>query len=123
MIYNILADLTVLLHLGFVLFVVFGGTLVFKWPRLAWVHLPSVIWGAVVELFALGCPLTPLEKLFRRLAGEAAYEGGFLARYVMPLVYPPGMSREHMVILGVAVLVVNGAIYGWLWQRRRGRAG
>lgn len=121
--YRILADLTVLVHLAFVLFVVCGGVAVLKWPRLAWVHLPAAVWGAAIEFFALGCPLTPLETVLRARAGEGAYEGGFLAHYVFPVLYPNGLTRESMVALGIMVLVVNAAIYGWGWYRHRGVGG
>ena len=79
MIYSIAADLLVVLHLGFIVFVVLGGLLVYKWPRMVWLHIPTVIWGVLLELYRLPCPLTPWEQQLRQLAGENGYAGGFIA--------------------------------------------
>ncbi|HEY6839418.1 MAG TPA: DUF2784 domain-containing protein [Geobacteraceae bacterium] len=88
MLYSILADLGVLHHGAFVLFVVGGGFLVIRWPRLAWIHIPAALWGATVEFTGWICPLTPLENHFRLLAGDEGYSGGFIAHYLVPLLYP-----------------------------------
>jgi hypothetical protein len=117
------ADFIVLLHLGFILFVAFGGLLVPRWPRLAWVHLPAVAWGALIELAgSIICPLTPWENALRTAAGESGYAGGFVDHYIVPLVYPPGLTRSMQAALGVLVLAVNGLAYGALVLRLR-RAG
>ncbi|MBI4754443.1 MAG: DUF2784 domain-containing protein [Betaproteobacteria bacterium] len=116
-----LADLVVLIHLGFIVFVVFGGLLVLRWPRVAWVHLPAALWGAAVELGGWVCPLTPLENSLRAAAGQGGYEGGFVARYLLPLIYPADLTRELQVLLGAGVLVINLALYGWALRRRRPR--
>jgi hypothetical protein len=116
--YHVLADLVLLLHLGFVLFVLLGGLLVLKWPRAMWVHLPAAAWGAVVEFSGWVCPLTPLENWFRAQAGQAGYDGDFLAQHLLPILYPTGLTREVQLVLGISVVVVNGVIYGWLWRRR-----
>ena len=124
MLYRVLADLTVLAHGLFVVFVVLGGLLVLRRPRAAWAHVPAAVWGALIELRGWVCPLTPLENRLRRLGGEAGYGGGFIEHYVVPVLYPPGLTREIQVGLGVAVVVLNLAIYGWiLWRRgpRRSR--
>jgi hypothetical protein len=113
------ADLIVVLHFTFILFVVLGGLLVLRWPRLAWVHLPSVLWGTLIELSGLLiCPLTPLEHLLRRAAGGVDYEGGFIDHYLVPLIYPPGLTREIQIVLGILVLVINAFAYGVLIRRR-----
>lgn len=122
-----LADLVVVLHLGFVLWVVFGGLAVLRWRRvgglhLAWLHLPAAVWGALVELAGWYCPLTDVENALRRRAGAAGYEGGFVEHYLLPVLYPPGLSRGVQLALGLGVLVINGAIYGLLWWRRRSEA-
>ena len=117
--YRALADLTVLLHLGFVLFVVFGVLLVARWPRLLPGHLACAGWGAYTEFTSTVCPLTPLENHFRHLAGEAGYEGGFIAHYLWPLIYPAGLTPTIQVGLGIGVLVLNAAGYAFLWRRRR----
>lgn len=121
--YRLLADAVVVLHFLFVAFVVAGGLLVLRWPRIAWAHVPAAVWGVLIELFGWVCPLTPLEKHFRRLAGEGGYEGGFVERYVFGLLYPQGLTRTHQVVLGLLVLAVNGFIYWRLWRRRRRAAG
>lgn len=111
------ADAVLLLHLLFILFVVLGGLGVLCRRRLAWLHLPAAAWGAVVELYHLQCPLTPLENSLRRAAGEAGYGGGFIEHYLLPIIYPAGLTPEHQLWLGGAVLAINGAIYGLvLWR-------
>lgn len=119
MLYRILADILVVLHLAFVAFVVLGGLLVLRRPRWAWLHVPVAIWGALVEFMGWVCPLTPLEVRFRRMGGEAGYPGGFIEHYLMPVLYPGGLSRSHQVTLGFLVLALNLGIYGWAWRRRR----
>ncbi len=113
--YIILADLVVVVHALFVLFVVFGGLFVLRWRRLAWLHLPAAVWGAAIELGDWVCPLTYLENYFRRLGGEAGYRGTFIARYLEPLLYPHGLTRQSRIILGLMVILVNLAIYARLW--------
>lgn len=118
------ADLLVALHLGFVAFVVLGGLLVLRDGRWAWVHLPAAIWGFLVEARGWFCPLTGWENRLRRSAGEAGYEGGFVEHYLLPILYPPGLTRETQWLLAALVLVVNVAVYGWALRRRwRGGGG
>lgn len=117
MVSRLLPDLLVLVHLGFVLFVVAGGALVLRWPRLAFAHIPAGVWGVWIELSGGTCPLTPWEKALRRQAGEAAYTGDFVGHYVLPVLYPAGLTRGLQLWLGVAVLAVNLLFYGVLWRR------
>ena len=112
------ADVVALFHLVFVLFVVSGGLLVWRWPRLAWLHLPAVTWGALIEFAGWLCPLTPLENHLRQAVGEAGYAGGFIDHYLWSLLYPAGLTREGQWALGAGVLVFNVAVYGILWVRR-----
>ncbi len=126
MLYRLLADLTLLLHLGFILFVAAGALLVLRWPRLVFVHLPAAVWGIYTALTGTLCPLTPLEVHLRRLGGQAGYEGGFIQHYVERLVYPPGITAGQLALLGGAALAVNIVVYGAVIRRRRrvgGRAG
>jgi hypothetical protein len=118
MIVRLAADLVMVAHLGFVLFVAAGGLLVLRWPRVAWAHLPCAAWGALVELAGWVCPLTPLENHLRALAGEEGYAGGFIAHHVEGLLYPGGLTREIQVSLGLAVILLNAAVYAWAWRRR-----
>lgn len=121
MVYSWLADGVVVCHALFVAFVAAGGLLVWRWPTLAWVHLPALAWGVAVEAAGWVCPLTPLEQWLRGLAGEAGYAGGFIDYYLLPLLYPPGLTRPAQWALAAAALAVNGVVYGLLLQRRRRR--
>lgn len=112
------ADLVVLIHVLFVLFVAFGWILVLRRPKIAWLHLPSAIWGALIEFAGWVCPLTPLENSLRRAAGQEGYSGGFVERYVVEALYPEAIGRPLQIALGVAVVIINGAAYGWLATRR-----
>ena len=113
------ADVIVLVHLAFILFVAAGGLLVLRWPRLAWVHVPAVVWGALIELAGWICPLTPLENRLRGAAGEAAFDGSFIDRYIMPIIYPAGLTRGMQLTIGTVVIVVNLVVYGSLVLRRK----
>lgn len=116
---QLLADLVVLLHLAFVLFVVFGGLLALRWRRIAWLHVPAFAWGAAIEFGGWICPLTPLENRLREAGGAGGYAGGFVERYVVPVLYPEALTREIQIGLGIAVLLINLAIYGFLLRRRK----
>jgi Protein of Unknown function (DUF2784) len=113
-----LADLVVLIHFAFVLFVVLGGLLVLRWPKMMYLHLPAAVWGAVIELAGGICPLTPLENSLRRSAGLAGYEGGFVEHYILPVLYPTGLTRGVQLTLGMLVIGINVAIYAWVMARR-----
>jgi hypothetical protein len=124
MLYRLLADLTVLVHFAFIVFVVGGALLVVRWPRLVAVHLPCAVYGAWIEFTGHICPLTPLENHFRRLAGASGYEGGFIEHYIIPVVYPAGLTPRVQILLGVLVVVVNLILYAWVvtrWRRSRRR--
>jgi hypothetical protein len=118
---RVIADLIVVVHLLFVAFVVAGGILVLRRPRLAWLHLPAGAWGAYAEFSATICPLTPLENHFRQRAGLGGYDGGFVERYLMPVLYPAGLTPQHQVWLGGVVVVVNAIVYLTLVVRARRR--
>ena len=117
--YGTLADLVVIVHAAFVAFVVIGGVFVLRWPRLAWVHIPAAVWGALIEFAGWICPLTPLENSFRARAGEAGYAGGFVEHYILPVLYPAGLTRTTQYVLGTIVLVINITVYTILIRRRR----
>jgi hypothetical protein len=106
-----LADVVVGLHLAFVVFVIGGGLLVLRWPRVAWAHVPAAAWGAIVEFTGWPCPLTPLENWLRERAGSSGYSGDFVARYLMPALYPAELTRELQIVLGLAVIALNVAVY------------
>jgi len=125
MFHRILADAVLLLHFGFVAFVALGALLVWRWPRLAWLHLPALAWGTYTVLAGAICPLTPLENALRAAAGEGTYDVSFVEHYLLPIVYPgfvQGESgRRWQIGLGVAAVVFNLFAYALLVLRRRRR--
>jgi hypothetical protein len=116
-IYRVGAEILVIVHLAFVIFVVFGALLVLYRRWIALLHVPMALWGAATELLGIVCPLTPLEQRLWRLAGEAGYENGFIEHYLLPVLYPAGLTRSVQIGLGVATLLVNVALYAWLATR------
>ena len=121
MLLKAVVDTLVLLHLAFILFVAFGGFLVLRWPKTAWVHVPAAIWGAMIELAGWICPLTPLENKLRLASGTSGYSGGFIDHYVMPVVYPAGLTHSVQLVLGAAVIAINAVIYGIFFVRLSNR--
>lgn len=122
MLWRLLADATVIAHLAFIVFAVLGGFLVLRRPRWAWVHLPAALWVVWIELTAARCPLTGLENDFRARAGQAGYPGGFIDHYLVPLIYPVGLTAELQTVLGIAVIAINVVIYAIVLRRARARA-
>lgn len=121
MLYLALAHLVLLIHAAFVTFVAFGGLLALWRPRMAYLHLPALAWGATVVAMGWICPLTPLENWLRMMAGKEQYEGGFIEHYLTMLVYPPGLTRDTQILLATLLVVANVAIYA-VWYGRRRRA-
>ncbi|MEW6593842.1 MAG: DUF2784 domain-containing protein [Thermodesulfobacteriota bacterium] len=117
--YRLLADAVVLLHLAFILFVVFGALLVMRHPRLLWLHLAAAFWGAGIEFTGGICPLTPLENRFRALGGDSPYAGDFIEHYLIPLIYPDNLTRGAQMLLGFGCLAINLLLYAWLFRRKR----
>lgn len=120
MLFRALADLVLLFHLGFVLFVILGGVLALRWPWVARIHVPIAVYGAAIEFVGFICPLTPLENWLRRRGGEAGYRGGFIEHYVTATIYPHGLTRHVQFVLGGLVLALNMAVYA-IWWRRHAR--
>jgi hypothetical protein len=121
LIYRALADLVLVVHLAFVVFVVLGGLLVLRWPRLAWLHVPAAIWGVLIEYTGWICPLTPLENSFRIQGGEAGYSDGFIQHYIQPLLYPAGLTSSTQVVLGSVALILNLTVYTVVVARKHRR--
>lgn len=124
MLWRLAADALVLVHLAFILFVMLGGLLVWRWPRLCWLHLPAVAWGIVVEALHLTCPLTPWENQLRRAAGDAGYTGSFVEHYLLPVIYPAGLTPQIQLVLATLVVLVNASVYGvllWRWCKHSRR--
>jgi hypothetical protein len=118
MMYRFAADFLVIVHLAFILFVVSGGFLALKWRWLLWLHIPAAVWGVFIEFSSWVCPLTPLENALRMAGGRYGYHSGFIAEYVLPLIYPEALTQNLQVTLGVAVIFINVVAYGWLLLRR-----
>ena len=114
-----LADLVLAFHAAFVAFAILGGVLVLRWRRLAWLHLPAVAWGVLVELTGWTCPLTPLEDSLRRASGGSAYTGDFVQHYLVPLIYSTTLTRSDQIALGLGLLLINVGVYGFVFHRKR----
>jgi hypothetical protein len=115
------ANSLVVIHLGFVCFVVAGGLLVLRWRWISLIHLPAAVWGMLIEFQGGICPLTPLEKKLWELAGQAGYDGGFIEYYLLPVLYPAFLGRDLQLQLGTFVLAINIGIYGWVIMQARGK--
>ena len=119
MLTRVAADFVVIIHFGYIVFVVLGGLLVFRWPKLMWLHLAAVAWAVVLELGGFICPLTPLENRLRIAAGEGGYSSGFIDQYLIPLVYPDGLNRPTQIALVVLVVSINLFLYGVMVAKRK----
>ena len=117
--YSFLADVVLLVHLAFILLVVLGILVVWRFPRLIWLHIPAAIWAGLIEITGYVCPLTPLENHLRDLSGQAGYHGSFVEHYLMPIIYPHDLSRDAQIFLGVAVIIFNTVGYLLMWRRAR----
>jgi hypothetical protein len=115
--YSVAADALVIAHLAFIMFVMLGGLLLLKWPRLIYLHLPAVAWGTLVELRGWLCPLTPLEQHYRTLAGETGYSDSFVQHYLLPLIYPAGLTRDVQTLLAMCVITINLVIYAVIYVK------
>lgn len=120
MAYGILADLVLAAHLAFLVFVVLGGLLLFRWPRVVWLHVPCALWGVSTEFAGIVCPLTPLENVLRHKAGGAGYAGDFIEHYITVTLYPAGLTRGVQLALGAFAVAVNVIVY-WRVIARRAR--
>ena len=110
---SLAADAVLVLHLAFILFAVSGGVLVLWYPKVAWLHLPALTWAVWIAATHGICPLTPLENSLRRAAGEAGYSGTFIDHYVMPLIYPSGLTPTHQTWIAIVLAASNALLYGW----------
>ena len=111
MFYAVAADAVLIVHLAFIVLVVFGGVVSLRWPRFVWVHAPAALWGAYVSLAGRLCPLTPLEQTLRRAAGEQGYAGGFIDHYLLAIIYPEGLTREIQIAIGAGVILLASLLY------------
>ncbi len=123
MVYRALADLILVLHLAFIVFVVAGGLLALRWRWAPLVHLPAALWGVFVEVSGRVCPLTPLENALDRAAGASGYSGGFIEHYLVSAIYPSLLSHPVQLVLGGLVVLANALVYSVVWQRHRSARG
>jgi hypothetical protein len=120
MVYRALTELTVFVHFAFLLFVIGGAWLVRRWPWVAAPHLLAAAWGVYVEAMpGIICPLTPLENRFAALAGQEGYTGSFVEHYLVPILYPDGLTRNVQWTLAGLVLGINVVAYGLVLRQRR----
>jgi hypothetical protein len=119
MLYNALAQGVLVLHAAFIVFVLLGGLLALRWRMLPWLHLPAVLWAMLIELNGWICPLTPLENRFREAAGAQGYSGGYVEHYLLPLIYPSGLTPGLQVLFATVVAGVNITVYSLLWRKHR----
>jgi hypothetical protein len=119
--YTLLADGIVVLHLLFILFVVSGGFLALKWVKIVYLHIPAAVWGVYIEFSGKICPLTPLENWLRLKSGQIGYEGDFIERYVIPVIYPVNLTRDMQITLGVIALLINVLAYSVLLVKLKKR--
>lgn len=117
MAFRLAADAVLVLHLAFIVFVLLGATLAFRWRWIAFIHLPAATWGIFVELTSRICPLTYLENQFRLKAGQAGYHESFIEHYLLNIIYPSGLTPEIQYLFAGIVLIFNGVIYGRLIHR------
>ncbi len=115
--YRLMADIVVVIHFAFTIFVLLGGILAIWWRKVVWLHIPAAVWGALIEFAGWICPLTPLENRLRLKGGEAGYPGGFVEEYILPVIYPAGLTREIQIILGILVITVNLVIYWKIFHK------
>ena len=114
----LLADIVLIVHALFIVFVIFGGLSVLKWRKAIWIHIPCVVWGVLIELFGGICPLTYLENYFRVIGYGDSYESSFIQHYLLPIIYPPGLTTNIQILLGVIVIAINLIIYSIVWRWR-----
>ncbi|MBN1380220.1 MAG: DUF2784 domain-containing protein [Deltaproteobacteria bacterium] len=119
MIYQIVTDLIVILHLLFICFALAGGLLVLKWRHIAWLHLPAVLWAACIEFVGGICPLTPLENWLSARSGGSVYLLDFIEQYILKLIYPESLTPHMQIVLGLMVIFVNGVVYLWVWYGKK----
>ena len=112
--YELAADLTLIVHFAFILFVIFGALLFFITTKIVFIHIPAFIWGSYIELTHSICPLTYLENWFLNKANLTIYSEGFIQNYLVPIVYPTDLTKDLQIYLGITLIVVNIIIYGFI---------
>ena len=119
MVYLVFANLVLIIHVAIIFFVVLGGLLVLRWRWMVWLHLPAAVWGMLIEFADWTCPLTTFEINWLQAAGEGGYAGGFIEHYLIPLIYPLGLTSTVQLLLGFGVIATNVLVYVLVWIRWR----
>ena len=114
--YEFFANLTLIAHLIFILFVVIGGLIFFIFPKIIYMHLPALSWGIYIELTNSVCPLTYLENWFLYKGEFTPYSNNFINNYLIPIIYPEGLTNEIQIYLGISLIVINILIYGLIYK-------
>ena len=115
--YELAANLTLIVHFAFILFVVFGALLFFVATKIIFIHFPALIWGSYIELTNSICPLTYLENWFLHKANLTTYSEGFIQNYLMPIVYPASLTKDLQIYLGIALIVINIVFYAFIFSK------
>ena len=123
MTYHALADLVLVIHGLFIVFVICGGLLALRWRAIVWLHLPAMVWAVLLEVLGWLCPLTPLEQGLRKAAGATSYSGSFIEHYLVQFIYPTGLTREIQLYLAAALIIINILVYRLVWRNRQRRSG
>ena len=110
--YELAADLTLIVHFAFIIFVVFGALLFFVSTKIIYVHVPALIWGIYIELTHSVCPLTYLENWFLQKTNLTTYSEGFIQNYLVPIVYPTNLTDDLQTYLAIVLIVLNVIVYG-----------
>ena len=113
-----LIDFVVVIHALFIIFVLFGGLVVLKWHQVMWIHIPCALWGAAIEFFSWVCPLTYLEIYLREIDNTNSYDDSFIQHYLLPVIYPSGLTTDIQFLLGVIVITINLIIYFIVWHKK-----
>jgi hypothetical protein len=121
MFYRLSAEVVLLLHFAFIVFVLFGAVLAVRWRWVIAAHLPAAAWGCFVELTGRICPLTYAENYLRHCAGQSGYSEGFIEHYLLSVIYPAGLTRQIQLVLAVVVVLFNVVTYAWLLRQRASR--
>jgi len=115
--YELAAELTLIIHFTFILFVVFGALLFFITTKIIFIHIPAFIWGSYIELTNSICPLTYLENWLLHKANLTTYSEGFIQNYLVPIVYPVSLTKDLQIYLGIALIVINIVFYVFIFNK------
>jgi Protein of Unknown function (DUF2784) len=111
------ADAVAALHLAAIAFMLTGGLLGWRWPRLLWVHAPIAATILGFNVAGADCPLTTLELHLRQWGGEPPYTGGFIGHYLVQPIHPAGITPGVEAAIYAIAITPNVVGYGVLAAR------